>query len=467
MTLALRYAARSDVGMLREINEDSGYAGPGLLAVADGIGGQAAGEVASAAVIATIAPLDNAAPGADVLAVLRDAVRGANQQLRRMATENPSLEGMGTTLTAIKWVNGRVALCHVGDSQGHLLRGGRLQQITKDHTLVQTLLDEGRITPEEAAVYPHRSVIMRALDGREDVDPDLSIREALPGDRYLLCSDGLTNVVSTETIEGILRQSRDPNTAIHQLIELANRAGGPDNITVVIGDVVDTTLEPPPPPQGVFLVGAASNVGTEGGPPATGRAAPFTAGPDDEDDDGDEPPSRRRGWPGALFGLALFGVLLLLAGWGTWAFAQSQYYVGAHEGEVAIFRGLSQQVAGRDFSRVYELSGVPLADLPVFERHEVQSNIDAGNLDGAEQIVQRLRREAEACVEAREARARAEKREQQQRQRDQNRAGQSGTGDKSDGARAAGTQGAKPKRSPSPSPSPTPETPRGCPEGGQ
>ncbi len=178
MTLALRYAVRSDVGLLREGNEDSAYAGPRLLAVADGMGGHAAGEVASAVAISALAHLDDDVPGTDLIDALGRAVRDANKTLHEMVVANPALDGMGTTLTAMLWSGPRVALCHIGDSRAYLLREGELYQITHDHTLVQKLQDEGRISPDEAATHPQRSLILRALDGRSEAEPDVSLREA-------------------------------------------------------------------------------------------------------------------------------------------------------------------------------------------------------------------------------------------------------------------------------------------------
>ena len=195
MTLALRFAAVSHVGLLREGNEDSVYAGPQVLAVADGMGGHAAGEVASAVAIAALRHLDSDVPGSDLLDVLRASAESANEHLRDMVAGDPTLEGMGTTLTALLFAGSRIGLLHIGDSRAYLLRDGRIGQITHDHTLVQRLVDEGRISEQEAGSHPQRSLITRALDGREGIEPDLSVREARPGDRYLLCTDGLTGPV--------------------------------------------------------------------------------------------------------------------------------------------------------------------------------------------------------------------------------------------------------------------------------
>ncbi|MCW2779263.1 MAG: pstP1, partial [Frankiales bacterium] len=240
MTLVLRYAARSHTGLLRTGNEDSAYAGPRLLAVADGMGGHAAGEVASAVAIAALAPLDDDLPGPDLLAALRTSAVSANEHLHDMVEGDPALEGMGTTLVALLFAGGRLGLLHVGDSRCYLLRDGELTQITHDHTLVQTLVDEGRISEEEASTHPQRSLITRALDGRGDVELDLSVREARAGDRYLLCTDGLTGPVGRrETLLESL-QIPDPQASADRLLDLALRGGGPDNITMIVADVVES-----------------------------------------------------------------------------------------------------------------------------------------------------------------------------------------------------------------------------------
>ena len=208
MTLELRYAVRSDVGLLREGNEDSAYAGPRLLAVADGMGGHAAGEVASALTIESMAQLDSVQPGGDMLAALSSAVIAANAKLQEKILANPAVEGMGTTLTALLWSDGHAAVCHIGDSRGYLLRDGELYQITHDHTLVQSLVDEGRISADDVSTHPQRSLLLRALDGRSAAEPDLSVHDSQAGDRYLLCSDGLSGVVSDETLRDTLASYR-------------------------------------------------------------------------------------------------------------------------------------------------------------------------------------------------------------------------------------------------------------------
>src|SRR6201995_1033341 len=264
MTLALRYAVRSDVGLLREGNEDSAYASPRLLAVADGMGGHAAGEVASAVAIsavaiASVAALDGSVRGGDLLGALKEAVHSASDTLHQMASADPAVEGMGTTLTALLWAGQGYALCHIGDSRGYMLRDGELYQITHDHSLVQSLVDEGRLSQEEAATPPQRSLILRALDGRGEAEPDLSMRKAVLGDRYLLCSDGLSDVVSAETLHHTLSTIPDLDDVTIQLIEMATRGGGPDNIPVAGAYGVDDETETRAPTTVPIMAGAASH----------------------------------------------------------------------------------------------------------------------------------------------------------------------------------------------------------------
>ena len=229
--LGIRYAARSDIGRRRERNQDTAYAGRRLLAVADGMG--TGGEAASAAVIEALKPLEAALPAGNLLNAMEDAVRQVGVAL---ADADP---GTGTTLTAMLWSGSQLALVHVGDTRAYLLRAGELFQITHDHSVVQALLDAGKITPEEAESHPQRSLLLRAIDGDGATDPDVSLHDAQAGDRYLLCSDGLTTVVSPGVIRDTLSASGDPEQAVGRLIDLANEAGGPDNIACVVADVVE------------------------------------------------------------------------------------------------------------------------------------------------------------------------------------------------------------------------------------
>lgn len=396
MALALRYAARSDIGLLREGNEDSGYAGPRLLVLADGMGGHAAGEVASSVAVAMLASLDDDSPGPDILDRLSSAVQDANNHLRDMVLGDPDLEGMGTTLTALLRAGSRFGLVHVGDSRCYLLRGDQLQQITKDHTFVQTLVDDGRITAEEASHHPQRNVIVRALDGREDVELDLSIREARAGDRYLLCSDGLSDVLSDETLCDTLSGADSPDRAAEQLVELALRGGGPDNVTAIVADVVDVEAGPSAIP---VTVGAAAEGpvrrSTADSPAA--KAAALAPRPLADPYDGEPDEGHPRHWGRRIVLLVLLLALLGGGGAAAWAWSQQQYYVGAADQRVAIYRGLTQDVGPIKTSRLYRSEDVPLADLPAYQRERVQSAIPASSLGDAQRIVTNLREQAEIC----------------------------------------------------------------------
>ena len=240
MAIALHYAARSDVGLVRQENQDSGYAGPHLLVVADGMGGHAAGDVASSIAIGEMVGLDADSPGADeALDLLAAALRAANSELREAVQRNSDLRGMGTTVTALLRTGNKIAVAHIGDSRAYLLRNGSFTQITHDHSFVQSLIDEGRITEEEAEGHPQRSLVTRVLTGSPDDEPDLAMREAHIGDRFLLCSDGLSGFVARDTIEEILEQAQPPGATADALVGLAMRAGAPDNVTCIIGDIID------------------------------------------------------------------------------------------------------------------------------------------------------------------------------------------------------------------------------------
>jgi serine/threonine protein phosphatase PrpC len=250
MSHTLRYAARTDRGLLRANNQDSVFAGNRLLVVADGMGGHVAGDTASRLAVAAFAPLDQYEPhGRDLLTPLEHATEDGNEAIAGMVTEDPQLDGMGTTVTALMFDGPRLGIAHVGDSRAYLWRGGVLSQITHDDTFVQSLIDEGRITEAEAAQHPQRSLLLRALNGGSDVEPTLVMREARVGDRYLICSDGLSGVISAEAIADTLA-SYETAEAADRLIELALRGGGPDNVTVIVADVVDvgqtTPLEDEP-----------------------------------------------------------------------------------------------------------------------------------------------------------------------------------------------------------------------------
>ena len=388
MTLALRYAARSDRGLIRNNNQDSVYAGPRLLAVADGMGGHAGGEIASNVVISSIAYLDEDRPHDDMIGALRDATFEANEHLRELVAQDRNLDGMGTTLTALLFAGSRIGLVHVGDSRAYLLRGGQLVQITHDDTFVQALVDEGRITEEEASTHPQRSLILRALNGA-DVDPDLSIREARVGDRYLLCTDGLSGVVSAETLVEAL-QLPDPSESAGRLVELALRSGGPDNITCIVADVVDVPYGDDNPVLDGAVAGNRSQRDPEPNSPAA-RAMLARPRPADEDGPGEDGPVRKRRRPLRTAILSLLAVLILGGGLlALWLWTQSQYFVGAQNGQVAIFRGINTAVGPLRLYSVEDLTSLHVTDLAQVAQTRVRSGIPADNRSEADQIVANL-----------------------------------------------------------------------------
>lgn len=424
MTVALRYAARSDVGLVRSDNQDSAYAGPHLLVVADGMGGHAGGDVASSVAVAALAPLDGESHGPDdALDELETALDDARSEIIARSDAEPDLAGMGTTVTAILRAGNKLAMVHLGDSRGYLFRDGTLTQVTTDHTFVQHLVDTGRITPEEAEHHPQRSVVMRVLgDFDADVTADLSVREARPGDRWLLCSDGLSGYVSAETIAETLADLEDVDACADRLVQLALRAGGPDNVTVVLADVVelDTLPDGAMPSTASAVVGAAAVTRNRPSAAADGpaaraarlsrraRGATDDDGEDVDDDessaptpptgtdvvlgapDDDEPlaPSpRRRGltltW--VAVGLALVGALA-----GGYLWTQTQYYVGAPDGTVAVYRGIAQSLGPVNLAQLVETSDVHVDDLPAYLRERVEQTISAGSLEEARRLVEML-----------------------------------------------------------------------------
>jgi protein phosphatase len=243
--LAIRYAALSDRGLVRESNQDSAYAGRRLLAVADGFG--PGGADAACGAVAALRRLESTdLPAGDLLNLLEDAVEQAGRAVAGVRAEDGASsrlaeerEEAGTTLTAMLWTGSQLALVHIGDSRAYLLRGGELFRITHDHTLVQSMVDEGRLTAEEAASHPQRSLLVRALGaGTGSAVPELRLQDAQVGDRYLLCSDGLSGVVPEEDVRGVIVGAQDPDQAVRGLVALANASGGPDNVSCVVADVL-------------------------------------------------------------------------------------------------------------------------------------------------------------------------------------------------------------------------------------
>lgn len=409
MALTYRYVALTDTGLRRSNNQDSGYASSRLLLLADGMGGAAAGDLASSQTLDVIrGEVERDVPeGEDALSVLGTAVDHANDRLGQLITEDPAVEGMGTTLEALLWDGEKLAWAHIGDSRVYRLREGRLAQISTDHTFVQSLVDEGRITREEARVHPHRSLLLRAMLGRDDNDPDLSWLQPAAGDRYLLCSDGLSDMVDDEAIEQAMR-SESIDTAATELVRLALEGGGVDNVTVVIGEFVEATEEDDSDTELACADGRPQIVGAAADAPRprpageTGPAS-VTHTPTEHDDteargrqqDPEElryaprPPSR---WRWVRWTIGVIVLLGLAGGIAYWAYewSQQQYYVAEDDGRVAIYRGVDASLPGITLQQVDERTDIEIADLPDYQQGRVEDGISAASRADADQIVENL-----------------------------------------------------------------------------
>lgn len=403
MTLSLTFTAVTDRGLVRENNEDSAHAGPHLLMLADGMGGHAAGEVASTTMVEHMASLERDPGDNDMLALLGAAAEDANAAIREHVDEHPETEGMGTTLTALLFNGSEFGVCHVGDSRGYRLRKGKLTQITKDDTYVQSLVDEGKLDPEDVSSHPQKSLILKAYTGRP-VEPTLFTLDAEPGDRLLLCSDGLSDPVTASTIEQALKQGTVEEAAT-TLRDLALRSGGPDNVTIVVAEVVDGEPEESSP----ITVGAVQGVVPEPTHPdsSASRAAKLISPPKAqaaEEKPQEEPqrrPQRSRiGWK-VIACLAIIIVLVISGGLWMKSYLGSNYYVTAdEEGVLTIQEGADYEIFGRPLHHTYQnaclskdnalklghnacdgdFAPFTLKDLPESERAAV-GNLPSGSYD--------------------------------------------------------------------------------------
>jgi len=403
-------AAVSHVGRIRANNQDSGYSGSHLFAVADGMGGHAGGDVASAIAIRRIREVDKEFPSAqDAEFALQTALMAANQLITETVFEHQELIGMGTTVSAMIRVDDQLAIAHIGDSRIYRFRDDELTQITADHTFVQRLVDSGRITPEEAAVHPRRSVLMRVL-GDVDAAPeiDTTVMGIVPGDRWLICSDGLSSYLAEERIRHALATDMDANQVTQRLVKETLDHGAPDNVTVVVMDVADDVPED--------VDDAATTVGSAAAPltfeASTGRKQirlptillhplKVTTAPEDSHF---EPESdqyfaeliaedrrrrfrRRVSWTVAVVCAVLAVLVAVFLGY---RLTQQHYYVGSDHGNVAVFRGVQQGVGPIPLSSVYEDTDIAVSDLPEYIRENVRATINADSLADARDTVRRL-----------------------------------------------------------------------------
>jgi serine/threonine protein phosphatase PrpC len=412
------FSAISDVGRVRKDNQDSGYVGPHLIAVCDGVGGAARGDIASSTAIAQLRKLEDTPPGpdateTDLLGLVSNALHRAHDRIAELVDANPALDGTSTTATIALFDGQRVGMGHVGDSRAYLFRAGELRQLTTDHTFVQTLIDEGRITEDEARVHPHKNLILKAVDGSRDLEPDLFVVELELGDRLLLCSDG-TGVLEPGRLADILAGGTADFAAV-ELVRASLEGGSSDNVTCLVADVVEGS--PEDPGHTPLLVGAAADMrarrtrtartgslfrGHRAGD--TGELEPIRAEIPDEvgfairSDPAPDPESVRYApiapgrytWLSRLLGLAaVVGVLWVIAAV-AWSWSQDQYYIGDQDGAVVIFRGIDASLPGVDLSHPYESSNVTLERLCDFDAGQVRDGISSSSLADARHTVTTL-----------------------------------------------------------------------------
>lgn len=395
---SLDLRAHSEVGLVRKNNQDSVYASANLLVVADGMGGAAAGDLASAVAITEIAQVDRRVEGEQMLEVLSGAVRTGNRRLADLVAQDSSLEGMGTTVCGAMFSGTQLGVVHIGDSRGYLFRAGKLTQLTHDHSWVQSLVDEGKLLESDAARHPHRSLLLRVLNGHPDNTPDTMTVDLQLGDRVLFCSDGLSGMTTDAVIaQWIADDSLD--TAVEGLIQAAHDGGASDNVSFVLAEIVphDDQLDARP---GVML-GAARTTHI----PAPGEPVPeeALAKPEVDSERLRYLPSRhRRRWLPTLALFASLIVALALASGGAWMYAQSQYFVGwattVDGDKVAVYRGLPDTILGVSLSQVEQTEPTLVADLPPYYQDRVRQTIDADSLDQAKATAYQLNLLALKCI---------------------------------------------------------------------
>ena len=407
--MTIKSTALSNVGKIRANNQDSGYAGNNLFVVADGMGGHAGGDVASAIAIRRIRETDKhySSPG-DAEFALQSSLIAANQLLAETVFEHQELTGMGTTVSALMRVGDSVAIAHIGDSRIYLFRDGELSQITADHTFVQRLVDSGRITPEEAAVHPRRSVLMRVL-GDVDAAPevDTAILGTQPGDRWLICSDGLSSYLAEDRIRKALASDADPDSVARRLIKETLDHGAPDNVTVVVVDVDETDSSAAEAPTTVGSAAAPLTFEGEAGrrplrlPTILLHPLKVATTPEDShfEPESDEylaeliAEDRRRARRRRISWLTALGVAIIIVVVGavaSYRWTQDHYYVGEQNGTVVIYKGVQSSLGPIKLSSVYEKTDVKVSKLSMYNRETVDDTINASNLNDARAIVERL-----------------------------------------------------------------------------
>jgi PPM family protein phosphatase len=406
----ISYAA-SDIGKHRSSNQDSGYAGYQLFFVADGMGGHAGGDIASAIASQRVALTDSKYDTIEeAIASLKTGVLEANSMLAATVGDHPELEGMGTTFSGMLIHQNQVITAHIGDSRIYRARGGEVTMITTDHTFVQKLVDMGRITPEEALVHPRRSVLMRVLgDVSADPEIDIAIHDCLPGDRWMLCSDGLTGAVPEGVMNRILTSKIPTEEVAELLVGEALEFGAPDNVTVVISDLVRPSTKMEFEPGANFVGSAANEVVIEdrkGGkilrlfsPRSLLELLQTPEDPAQYAPESEEllnkillETRRKIRWRSVRIIASWLLVAGMLAGVGylAYQYTQTRYYVDTYQGQVTIFQGIRESLGPLKFSHPYLISEISVEDLSSFQQTLIERSISAENLEDAQRILEQL-----------------------------------------------------------------------------
>ena len=404
------YAA-SDIGKHRSSNQDSGYAGYQLFFVADGMGGHAGGDIASAITSQRVALTDNKYDSAEeAIETLKQGILEANDMLSETVKEHPELEGMGTTFSGMLIHGDQIITAHIGDSRIYRVRDGEVSQITTDHTFVQRLVELGRITPEEALVHPRRSVLMRVLgDVQGDPELDVALFDAQVGDRWMLCSDGLSGVVPEEVMERILASKVPTEEAAELLVGEALEFGAPDNVTVVVADIMRSGAQVDFEPGAQFVGSASNEVVIEerrGGkilqllnPRSLLELLQTPEDPAEYRPESEEvlekillETRRKIRWRGArtILGWILLAAGVIGIGWLAYSYTQTRYYVAEFEGQVTIYQGIREQLGPLKFSQPYQVSEIDIEDLSPFQQELIDRSISAESLEDALRILSQL-----------------------------------------------------------------------------
>lgn len=407
----ISYAA-SDIGKHRSSNQDSGYAGYQLYFVADGMGGHAGGDIASAITSQRVALTDSKYDSIEeAIDTLKRGVLEANEMLNATVQEHPELAGMGTTFSGLLLHGNQIITAHIGDSRIYLVRDGEMKQVTVDHTFVQKLVDMGRITAEEALVHPRRSVLMRVLgDVEGEPELDIAIFEAMPGDRWMLCSDGLSGVVPEEVMTRILTSKVPTEEAAELLVGEALEFGAPDNVTVVVTDVVRPAAKIDFEPGAHFVGSAQHEVVIEerrGGkilrlfnPKSLFELLQTPEDPSEYAPESEEllekillETRRKIRWRTTRIIASWFLLAGVVAGIGylAYEYTQTRYYVASYDGQVTIFQGIREQLGPLKFSTPYRISEISVDDLTSFQQNLIERSISAESLEDAERILEQLR----------------------------------------------------------------------------